>query len=66
MCGRFTKMYTWEELIRLYRLTVPNIPSNLQPRYNICPTTTIDAVVGTEGKRTHRTDAMGPGPELVV
>ena len=31
---------------------MPNIPSNLQPRYNICPTTTIDAVVGTEGKRT--------------
>jgi len=45
-------MYTWEELIRLYRLTVPNIPSNLQPRYNICPTTTIDAVVEKDGKRT--------------
>jgi putative SOS response-associated peptidase YedK len=44
-------MYTWEELIRLYRLTVPNIPSNLQPRYNICLTTTIDAVVEKEGKR---------------
>jgi len=26
-------MYTWEELIRLYRLTVPNTQSNLQPRY---------------------------------
>lgn len=45
-------MYTWEELIRLYRLTVPNIPSNLQPRYNICPTTTIDAVVEKGGTRT--------------
>jgi len=64
MCGRFTKMYTWEELIRLYRLTVPNIPSNLQPRYNICPTTTIDAVVEKEGKRTleaMRWDSSRPG-----
>lgn len=52
MCGRFTKMYTWEELIRLYRLTVPNVLTNLQPRYNICPTTTIDTVVEAGGKRT--------------
>lgn len=38
-------MYTWEELVRLYRLTDPYMFSNLQPRYNICPTTTIDTVV---------------------
>jgi putative SOS response-associated peptidase YedK len=44
-------MYTWEELIRLYRLTVPNAIPNLQPRYNVCPTTTIDAVVEHDGKR---------------
>ena len=49
MCGRFTRMYTWQELITLYRLTLG--PSNLQPRYNICPTTKIDAVVSTDGKR---------------
>ena len=30
-------------LVALYRLTVPAI--NLQPRYNIAPTTTIDVVV---------------------
>lgn len=52
MCGRFTRMYTWEELVRLYRLTSPrNIP-NLQPRYNICPTTTVDAIIEQDGKRT--------------
>lgn len=45
MCGRFTKIYTWEELVRLYRLTDPYMISNLQPRYNICPTTEIDVVV---------------------
>ena len=43
MCGRFTQHYTWQELVALYRLTVP--ASNLQPRYNIAPTTTIHVVV---------------------
>ena len=45
-------MYTWEELIRLYRLIVPNVPSNLQPRYNICLTTQIDVVARNIGERT--------------
>jgi putative SOS response-associated peptidase YedK len=44
-------MYTWEELVRLYRLTDPYTISNLQPRYNICPTTTIDTVVEVNGSR---------------
>lgn len=43
MCGRFTQRYTWEELVRLYRLTQP--ARNLQPRHNICPTETIDALI---------------------
>jgi putative SOS response-associated peptidase YedK len=51
MCGRFTRMYTWRELVALYRLTDQSPPSNLQPRYNICPTTTIDSVVERDGKR---------------
>ena len=42
MCGRFTQAYTWQELVALYRLTVP--ASNLQPRYNIAPPTTIDTI----------------------
>lgn len=51
MCGRFTRMYTWRELVELYRLS-PGMPlSNLQPRYNICPTTTIDAVIERGTKR---------------
>jgi putative SOS response-associated peptidase YedK len=45
MCGRFTQHYTWREIHDLYRLTAPSSPTNLRPRYNICPTTTIDAVV---------------------
>jgi putative SOS response-associated peptidase YedK len=35
-------MYTWQELIALYRLTLGT--SKLQPRYNIGPTATIDTV----------------------
>ena len=36
-------------LVALYRLTLGT--SNLQPRYNICPTTQIDAVVSMNGAR---------------
>jgi putative SOS response-associated peptidase YedK len=42
MCGRFTKSFTWRELVELYRPTQPAF--NLWPRYNIAPTTAIDAV----------------------
>jgi len=34
--------YTWRELLELYRFTQP--ARNLKPRYNIAPTTVIDAV----------------------
>jgi putative SOS response-associated peptidase YedK len=44
MCGRFTRMYTWQELVSLYHLSAPAM-TNFQPRYNICPTDTIDVVV---------------------
>jgi putative SOS response-associated peptidase YedK len=37
-------MYTWPELVALYRLSTPP-SSNLEPRYNVCPTDTIDAVL---------------------
>lgn len=47
MCGRFTQRYTWQELVQLYRLTEP--ARNLDPRYNIAPTTTIDVIVPREG-----------------
>ena len=43
MCGRFTQAYMWRELVALYRLTQP--AANLQARYNIAPTTTVDVVI---------------------
>jgi putative SOS response-associated peptidase YedK len=52
MCGRATYKLTWEEIVALYRLTLGPAPHNFQPRFNVCPTTTIDAIVSTEGTRT--------------
>jgi putative SOS response-associated peptidase YedK len=49
MCGRFTRKYTWRELWELYHLTSP--ASNLEPRYNVCPTTDIDTVIMRHGER---------------
>jgi putative SOS response-associated peptidase YedK len=46
MCGRFTRNYTWAQIHAMYSLTSP--ASNLQPRFNICPTDTVDAVVNHE------------------
>ena len=43
MCGRFTQAYTWRELVTLYGLTQPAL--NLQPRYNIAPTTNIGVLI---------------------
>jgi putative SOS response-associated peptidase YedK len=44
-------MYTWRELWELYMLTSGPPTSNLQPRYNICPTTEIDTIVPELDKR---------------
>src|ERR1700676_3340547 len=52
MCGRATYKLTWEEIVALYRLTLETAPHNFQPRFNVCPTTKIDAVVEQDGKRT--------------
>ena len=45
MCGRFTNKLTWDDIVRLYRLTLNAPPHNLRPRYNVCPTDTIDTIV---------------------
>jgi putative SOS response-associated peptidase YedK len=51
MCGRFTNRLTWEEIVRLYRLTIKLPPHNLPPRYNICPTDPVDVVTERDGIR---------------
>ena len=49
MCGRFTQNYTWDQVHDF--LSVFGPPQNLRPRYNIAPTTTIDAVRPGESGR---------------
>src|SRR5712691_13455559 len=51
MCGRSTYKLTWEEIVGLYRLTLDQPARNTQARYNVCPTTTIDTIVGQNGER---------------
>jgi putative SOS response-associated peptidase YedK len=51
MCGRYTYKLTWAEIIRLYRLPLDTPARNLQARYNICPTTPVDTIVETNGRR---------------
>jgi putative SOS response-associated peptidase YedK len=51
MCGRFTYKLTWEELVGLYRLTLDQPARNTQPRYNVCSTDPVDAIIGRDGKR---------------
>jgi putative SOS response-associated peptidase YedK len=51
MCGRFTYLLTWEQIVRLYRLALNQPAQNTRARYNVCPTTTIDTIVEREGKR---------------
>ena len=41
MCGRFTEMLPWPELVGLYRLTDKWFGRNIPARYNIAPTQTV-------------------------
>lgn len=50
MCGRFTQHYSWQQIHEF--LNVIGAPQNLQPRYNIAPTTLVDMVrFNAEGQR---------------
>jgi putative SOS response-associated peptidase YedK len=62
MCGRFTYKLTWEEIVRLYRLALDQPAQNTRARYNACPTTTIDTIVGGYGPRAYA-ELLKPAPE---
>jgi putative SOS response-associated peptidase YedK len=51
MCGRFTYRLTWEEIVRLYGLTLDQPARNTRARYNVCPTDPVDTIVERDGKR---------------
>ena len=59
MCGRFKRYYTWEQIWRAYNLEPAggSIP-NLRPRYNVCPTDSVDVVLPTDDGRGFRFEEM--------
>lgn len=62
MCGRYTRNYTWAEVHAFLNFINSVAESNMQPRFNICPTTTVDAVVVEDGKRMFRQMRWGLVP----
>ncbi len=44
MCGRFSQLRSWTELVELYRLADDAVPLNLGARYNVCPTENVPII----------------------
>lgn len=45
MCGRYTHLLTWSQIVSLYRLTLPEEePKGLKPNYNVAPTTVMPII----------------------
>ena len=63
VCGRFTDMYTWEQLWQLYMLSVGFPQSNMQPNYNHCPTDPTTTILLRDGKRVFERMRWGLIPQ---
>jgi putative SOS response-associated peptidase YedK len=61
MCGRFTQMYSWEELYTLYNLSNPAI-SNIRPNWNVAPTQDVGVVMPEDGGRNYKMMRWGLVP----
>ncbi|WP_428661363.1 SOS response-associated peptidase [Reyranella sp.] len=45
MCGRYTHNLTWEQIVNLYRLTLPDEPPEaLKKNFNVAPTTVMPII----------------------
>ena len=51
MCGRYTHLLTWRQIVRLYGLTESPPPNDFGPRYNIAPTERAPVVRERDGNR---------------
>ena len=50
MCGRFTDLYTWDEIYVYYNL-IGETPTNWGPNFNVCPTDPVGMILLRDGKR---------------
>ena len=50
MCGRFTDLYTWDQIFAYYAM-VDDLARNWPGNYNVCPTQDVGAVLLRDGKR---------------
>jgi len=44
MCGRFTNLLSWREIVELYEITNTDFRPNLAPRYNVAPSQNVPIV----------------------
>jgi len=52
MCGRYTQLLTWEQIVHLYELTADlDPPADFRPRYNIAPNQMAPVMRMKDGRR---------------
>jgi putative SOS response-associated peptidase YedK len=61
MCGRFTQMLSWSELVSLYRIHDKAIP-NLRANYNAAPTQDLGVIIQGEDGLAYKTMRWGLVP----
>ena len=52
MCGRFTDLYTWQQVYQYYSL-IGETPANWGPNYNVCPTDPVGTILLRDGRRRY-------------
>lgn len=49
MCGRYTQILSWSDLVELYRITAAATPLNIEASYNVAPTQSVPIVRRARG-----------------